>query len=627
MNLLVWTANLRTLWDRVRANGAPLRPEAVRELAGKLEREKRLLNAFTGSLEQEFLQLGALLRKIASLARDIRDRSGQIVEAAAGRTEGAAIQFAFQLLKKAEDLVQASREQHANLFHVFEAMRVDLIRIARERETLIRTLMPLESTNTQFRIQACAFDATTREQFFALAEAIAGIVRDFQSAVGDRFEELDRAGRATGDLVNGLTALAEEQKKETDRMLVESRAHLASLNEALSTSERSAVSLSEAGANIAIGVSNVIVALQCQDMAQQKFQHIGAAIDEMIGHLSGASVNGMNREDRDDCRRFLAGAGRVQLAQLQAVFEQLDVAARQVDAGLVEVETEARSLAGHAVRSAGAALQGRVIERAIDSIHAVLEVINKAVTTIRSVVDMIANLKSMFTDCTSQILTLAVRLRTAALNAQIFAARVDEGAALEVVAGNTRAIADDAMQRLDEISVRLTGMVDSVIDLEQRLGDYSELAAMEQKVLSSEAADSEKKLHALRRELRESVTSIAPLEQQLSQNIRQAIHSIRFPAAAADAGARSMSLFRDIATQQPDSDAASHDKVQDLKRNYTMAHERDVHESSLEHAAANSAPEREVQTSVQDTHEESEHSDEAAGSESGEQLAGNIELF
>ena len=40
-----------------------------------------------------------------------------------------------------------------------------------------------------------------------------------------------------------------------------------------------------------------------------------------------------------------------------------------------------------------------------------------------------------------------------ALNAQIFAAHVDTGAALEVVASNTRTVADEAMQQLDEISL------------------------------------------------------------------------------------------------------------------------------------------------------------------------------
>ena len=40
-------------------------------------------------------------------------------------------------------------------------------------------------------------------------------------------------------------------------------------------------------------------------------------------------------------------------------------------------------------------------------------------------------------------------------------------------------------------------LVDSVVDLEQRLSDYRELATMEQSLLASESAESETKLRAL----------------------------------------------------------------------------------------------------------------------------------
>jgi hypothetical protein len=120
-----------------------------------------------------------------------------------------------------------------------------------------------------------------------------------------------------------------------------------------------------------------------------------------------------------------------------------------------------------------------------------------------------------------------------------------------------------------------------VVDLEHRLGDYAELAAMEQALLAGEADESEKRLRSLERHLRTAIAAIGPIETELAQMIQATIRSIRFPRAVAEVGARSTGLFQQIADDYSESDDISHDKVQDLKRNYTMAHERAVHESTI----------------------------------------------
>jgi hypothetical protein len=580
---------LRAAWHNLHS-GTLLSPERVRELSSGLEAEKAALFSFTTAMEEEFLELGTLLRKITSLARQVRSQSDEVTAAATGRAEDAAIQFGFQLLKKAEDLVHASREQYSGVSVVFEKMHVEVTQIARERVALMRTLSPLEMTNSQFRIQACAFDETIRAKFFALADNIGSIVRDVQTAVGQRFEELERTGEATGKAVTRLTGLAADQKAETERMLTETRRSLSTLNQALVSSEAVAQSMSQAGLNITGGVSKAILALQCQDMARQKFQHIGMAIDEMVGHLAAGSGDGFRGAEEADCRHFLADAGRVQLRQLRAVFEQLDEAGRQVAGGLAEIDAEAKTLADHALRAGSATLDGEIIGQAITSIHAVLEVIESAAVSIRSVVDLVQRLKSTFDDCTSQVLGLALKLRMVALNAQIFAAHVDTGAALEVVASNTRTVADEAMQQLDKISSRVTELIDSVVELEQRLSDYRDLAIMEQKLLLSESAESKKKLVVLEENLRGALTSIASMERELSETLRRTAGSIRFPDAVSRAGGRATAWFEQIVLQHSDSSsgagALSHHKVQELNRNYTMAHERVVHQAVIDELTA-----------------------------------------
>jgi len=152
--------------------------------------------------------------------------------------------------------------------------------------------------------------------------------------------------------------------------------------------------------------------------------------------------------------------------------------------------------------------------------------------------------------------------------------------------------------------------VESVVNLEQRLGDYSELARIEQKLLAEEAAQSEKKLRTLEKDLRAALAAIGPLEGELAHTIQQAIQSIRFPEAVAEAGARSTALFEWIAGNYSDSGSVSHHKVAKLTHNYTMEHEREVHESVL-----NAAPQMVAEPAP------------APAETIPENLPGNVELF
>ncbi len=611
-----------------------LTPARISELSSGLEAERQSLLSFTATVEQEFLALGGRLRQINSLAREVQARSEEVIEVASGRADDAAIQFAFQLLKKAEDLVQAGREQYDSVLKVFGTMHADLAEVAQERSALMRTLQPLDSTNTQFRIQACAFNDAIRDRFFTLADAIGELVRDVQTAVGKRFEELERAGEAAGRLSASLTTMSEDQRRETQARLTETRQHLAELNEALLSSESAAQSISGTGRKIATGVSAAVVALQCQDIARQKLEHICAAIDEMRAHLDAGAAGGFSPAEQADCRHFLVDASSVELLQLQAVFYHLDPAAAEVRDGLADVDREVRYLADYAVRLGNGTINGQIISEAIGSIHAVLTVIDNAVGSTRCVIELVDKLRSTFTDCTAQILALAMGLRLVALNAQVFAAHVDEGAALEVVASNTRGIADESMEQLDGISRRVTKLVDSVIDLDQRLCDYRDLAGLEQSILVGEASESKQKLMNVEQKLRAVLTTIKPLEQELSRAIREIGESIRFPQAVAAARASSVSLFESIVRRYDDPKRTgkleAHTKVLELKRNYTMDHEREVHNAAMGKTEGGPPADTGAAILFDDWSDVTESASAAAVDESpseDEKLADNVELF
>lgn len=554
----------------------------------RLRAEKEALHDFSIAMEEEFLKLGALLRTISLSAGQVRERSDAVIVAASGREEDAAIQFAFQLLKKTEDLVQASRDQYHHVLAVFKEIQIASRHIASRRRELKSTVSPLKAIPTLFRIQASLLSEKTQNEFSVVANSIQQIISEIESGVGQRFEELELMAQTALDLTAQLSVLTTQQNHEIKGMLEDARSHLSTLDMALQSSEAAAQSLVQVGDRISSGVGKAIIALQCQDIARQKFEHITEAIDQMIDRLPnrpGSDYPVRGARPDPDCLHYLADAGSVQLKQLRVVFGQLGEAARQVSGGLQEVESGAKALADHAVRSGDATLDGHVIGLAIKSIKDVLGIIDKTVGRVQSMCEIVQDLKSKFGDCGSQVADLTERLSVMALNAQISATQADAGLALEVVARNTRILSDQSRQALEAISSRVAALIDSITDVEQRLADHRELASIEQKLLAAEAGLSEKKLRALEEELHRGMGVIEPLNRKLSETIHRTIGSIRFPDAVAIAEARSTALFEAIVRQRPadkrESRTMVHGAVHELRRNYTMVDERAVHESAV----------------------------------------------
>src|SRR4051794_33431771 len=77
---------LRFAWAARRFGGTAITTDRLRELGSALDAEKQEILSFTAGIEEEFLALGSLLRKIMVVARQVRERSDQVMSAAAGRS-------------------------------------------------------------------------------------------------------------------------------------------------------------------------------------------------------------------------------------------------------------------------------------------------------------------------------------------------------------------------------------------------------------------------------------------------------------------------------------------------------------------------------------------------------------
>ncbi len=294
-----------------------LTPERVREICDQLVAEQNALKTFSDSLEQEFLDLGSLLRKISSLSRELQHQSDDVRSVTVGAPLGCPMEFAFKLLDKAEELVRINHSQYAHVVSAFERFRMELASIARDRDALLGTFARVHLGNEQFRIEAAYLDAMTRTQLFALVDASEEILKTLQTKVALRFEELGALLWTIGTLNTRFKDNIAVRAKLTEDSLRSDQTDLRALNDALLRSQGFASINLRGRLNIAGGVRKAMVALQCQDITRQKIEHINASVEEMVKHLVAGASRKLTEEEEADCKHYLSDAGKVQLAQLQ----------------------------------------------------------------------------------------------------------------------------------------------------------------------------------------------------------------------------------------------------------------------------------------------------------------------
>jgi hypothetical protein len=148
-----------------------------------------------------------------------------------GRSEDAAVQFAFQLLKKAEDLVLGSYDQYDHVFATFDELRARLADLTRQHNELMRVLLPLNFITLSFRIEASRHPPEVQTAFFTLAAGMNRTVNEVRGTLEGQFEQLAASERIACRLIGQISASIQEHRRQVAGTLAASRRQLRALGE------------------------------------------------------------------------------------------------------------------------------------------------------------------------------------------------------------------------------------------------------------------------------------------------------------------------------------------------------------------------------------------------------------
>ncbi len=561
--------------------------------AARLGDEKQALLSLIQSMEAEFLETGEGLMRLSQQLSDIQHVSQSLGELTMGQAEDAAVQFAFQLLKKAEDLVLASYDQYDHVFVTFAELQQRLAQLAKQHHDLMRVLQPLQYITAALRIEASRQPPEIHEVFVTLATDLNQTVNEVRATLDQQFAGLAAGEQIVQVLMAQLSASIRQHRLEVSAALGTSRDHLRAVGEALANSGAGAADLFSLNQKVRRHIGGIVVAQQCQDITRQKIDHVGEAMDEMRAHLDETRTNGS--AVAPDTRPFVFHAAQIQLQQIQSVFGELNRAADGLTSGIESLRIDAGAAAEVAVKVGGTTLDAKVASLCEAGIAGILKIIEEAVQRIADILSAFAPLQASFVNCTAKATELAGNVRHAALNAQVFAIHASHGATLEVLAGRVSAVSDEAIAQVQQMGAALNHTGELVNNLQQRLTDFQQLGQAEQEILKSESAHSRKKLIELEQSIPVLIQRLTGQQAAFAQSVEAVLTEVRFPITVAEGSSRSLGFFNDLVgwcgphdTIAPIESEASA-KIEALKANYTMASERHVHMAAILPAAVAAA--------------------------------------
>ncbi|MGA2244946.1 MAG: hypothetical protein ABSH48_08110 [Verrucomicrobiota bacterium] len=558
--------------------------------ASRLQEEKDSLSSLARGMETEFLATGNGLEDLARQLGENQKECQSLTDLTLGQTQDAAVQFAFQLLKKAEDLVLASYDQYDHVFAMFNELQQRLAQASQQRDELMRVLLPLSFITMSFRIEASRHPVEVQQAFFTLSDHVNRTVHDVRSTMERQFDELAASERIAHSLMRQISGSIQEHRKKVTITLAATRAQLGALSQALIRSGAGATDLSQRNQAVTGHINGIVMALQCQDITRQRIEHVGGAMDEMRAHL-GAGRAATPATDAQ-ARQFVFQAGQIQLQQVQSMFDQLNQAADSLKSGIQSLRTEVGAAAELAVKVCGATLDAKVNRQCQAGVDEILSIVKQAVQKIAGIVSAFEPLQASFVDCTAKATALAGDVRLAGLNAQVFAIRTPAGATLEVLAGRVNFISEDVIEHVARMGGVLSHASEMVNNLRQRLEDFQILGQAEQAVLSEESALSMKKLADLESAIPVQIRGVTQRQETFAASVEKVMADIQFPVTVAQARLRSSGFFQDLVAWGGAAGPASLDetaasqRIDSLKSKYTMESERQAHATALQPALA-----------------------------------------
>ncbi len=584
--------------------------------AARLRRVAEQLIALNEETAEEFLRAGARLQEAALRSRNIATLASDASAAAADSAQtGEGLQ---KMVDAAGNTVARLREWQRELDRIPDdlgsvagsiqsvmAAGVEWHRSIAKSLRVVRMYTAVEAAHlSSHNSRVEAFCVELAES----ADRIGNDGKAWQARTADSTASLNQAHRSITDGIGEFAAGVADAQRQLNSAL-------AGLSGIFARSRESTRRVASIAADISAQVNDVVASLQFHDIARQRIEHVEEALIEVAEAL----------ERFADCPD--AGTGtqiaeayatlRLQGAQLEKVVTGAEEAEASIAGGLNDIADKCIELAA-ATEALRVADGGDAFTHVRDSVDALAASLDRgsqlATNTVASVHD-VAETATETERWAERSRATSDELLMLGLNAVIMTANLrEEGRTITVCADEIGRLVRASAETISEAAGRLGSIVETAEALGKRTEQEHRRHSAECEGDGEELSRGLAMLEALQEHVKSAGVEAEHSSRELADDIAQTLRGVRFAATMRARLRCAVDQIREAEQLLIEAGLAS-DEALDLGHlhdRYTMADERDTHQSIL---GAAPAPELVL---LDDT---------ATASDCDDDLGDNVELF
>lgn len=540
-------------------------------------------------LERDFLATGAALEKLNQRGQQFMKGSGHLVLIAIGQSDGKEyiangskvveepLIFLERCLVESERLQSQLREDHQGIEQLLQA-----------EANLRRTMAPLQTIQTLFKIECAPLGAEAQTMFTALTQEIERMHNQVCELFDTKFTEL----RQVEQILDAVGVKLEHQTTSLRNFVTKEKTEiqdsLRQLSAELVANQQREVRIQNLSREVTREIQAIIVGLQFQDIINQKLQHTRAAVTQLLERFG---------ED-EEALHFLAQSSRLEAGQLQAVRQDLAHAEQTVQTGIAnllehlsEADTNCLSLKEFDRVTASSDGMIQVLLGMIESVRSRVKEMYQRTAELQQPLQPIHNMAAGLTLVVRQ---LSYRIHLIGLNAQVQAAHFRHGAGLEVLSARTSEISLETNRISETVATHLDQIA---AGLNQNVEAFNQLnlqARTQQEWLAHQGHEAETGLHRLRDEALTTLQEVGELLEQIKEQAGEALGSVRYRKTADATLAALQSQLQTLGETAVEQLGPRYDPARNvlgnLHRNYTMDSERQIYQQVVQGMDQNPGP-------------------------------------
>ncbi len=329
------------------------------------------------------------------------------------------------------------------------------------RNKLDQTFSELNYLRTLFRVESAPLDPNSQTMFNALIEEIYSLQQDVAKIFTEKFEQL--AGHQ-----KTVTQLIEKLDIQSADLMAKAREKRRKLKDALDSQKRnlkqslnSNAQLNAQFRKIGDAIGQAIVALQSQDIINQKLEHI-FEISQDVKDRCSLLPEASSKAKRCEELRFIEYASIIIINQIRAIKKELAGAERSIGENLSYITTAILSIS-----NASQSTSDQPADR--DKRHELAKALDDAVSIASQTERIVENgfseiqpVRGMASDVTSIIFGLSSQLHLIGLNAEMHAGQMNGCYGLKTLSANTSRVSIETKSLCRNVSSELDVLVKSL---------------------------------------------------------------------------------------------------------------------------------------------------------------------